>query len=151
MQGLLVRHLVSPQRLNGRQAYGGMRLMQLKITFDLTDDAAGQTASGPRSPANRHPSNRTKYPLFENGRTMPFSQSCISAALTRRQFFVGYATLQFRLDQSLDHWFRSLERLRVGEMVAQEGMVQHCALALSRIVQLKDRSLYCRDSSWLLR
>ena len=128
-----------------------MRLMQLKITFDLTDDAAGKAASGPRSPTDRHPANRTKYPLFENGRTFPFSQSCMSAALTRRQFFVGYAALQFSLDQSLDQWHRSLERLRIGEMVAQEGVVQHCAFALSRIVQLKDRSLYCRDSFWPLR
>src|SRR5262249_17698030 len=54
-----------------------MRLMQLKITFDLTDDAAGQAASGPRSPTDRHPANRTKYPLFENGRTFPFSQSVV--------------------------------------------------------------------------
>jgi hypothetical protein len=36
-------------------------------------------------------------------------------------------------------------------MVVQEGVVQHCAFALSRIVQLKDRSLYCRDSLWPLR
>ena len=47
----------------------------------------------------------------------------MSAALTRRQFFVGYAALQFSLDQSLDQWHRSLERLRIGEMVVQEGVV----------------------------
>jgi hypothetical protein len=125
--------------------------MQLKITFDLTDDAAGQAASGARSPTDGRPANRTPYPLFENDRTFPFSQSCMSAALTRRQFFVGYAALQFSLDQILDQWHRSLERLRIGEMVVQEGVVQHCAFALSRIVQLKDRSLYCRDSLWPLR
>ena len=85
------------------------------------------------------------------GRTFPFSPSCMSAALTRRQFFVGYAALQFSLDQILDQWHRSLERLRIGEMVVQEGVVQHCAFALCRIVQLKDRSLYCRDSLWPLR
>jgi hypothetical protein len=72
----------------------------------------------------------------------------MSAALTHRQIFVGYAALQFGLDQSLDQWDRSLERLRIGEMVVQEGVVQHRAFALSRIVQLKDRNLYCRDSFW---
>src|SRR5262249_60508069 len=113
-----------------------MRLMQLKIAFDLTDDAAGQAASSPRSPTDRHPANRTKYPLFENGRTFPFSQSCVSAALTLRQFFVGCPPLQFGLDQILDQWHRSLECPRIGEMVVQEGVVQHCAFALSRIVQL---------------
>src|SRR5215475_2388585 len=104
--------------------------MQRKITFDLTDDAPGQAASGLRSPIDRHPANRTPYPFFENGRTFPFSQSYLSAALTRRQFFVDYAALQFSLDQSLDQWHRSLERLRIGEMVAQEGVVQPCAFAL---------------------
>ena len=75
----------------------------------------------------------------------------MSVALTRRQLFVGYAALQFTLDQSLDQWQRGFERLRIGEMVMQEGVVQHCAFALCRIVQLKDRSLYCRDSLWPLR
>src|SRR6516225_9913083 len=128
-----------------------MRLMQLKITFDLTDDAAGQAASGARSPTDRHPANRTPYPLFENDRTFPFSQSCMNGALTHHQIFVSYAALQFGLDQSLDQWDRSFERLRIGEMVVQESVVQHRAFALSRIVQLKDRSLYCRDSLWPLR
>jgi hypothetical protein len=70
----------------------------------------------------------------------------MSAALTRRQFFVDYATLQFSFDQSLDQWHHSLERLRIGEMVVHEGVVQHGAFALSRIVQLKDCRLYRRDS-----
>src|SRR5215831_14671228 len=78
--------------------------MQLKITFDLTDDAAGKAARGPRSPTDEHPANRTPYSLLENGRTFPFPQSCMSAALTRRLFFVDYATLQFSFDQSLDQW-----------------------------------------------
>jgi hypothetical protein len=125
--------------------------MQLKITFDLTNNAAGQTASGPRSPTDRHPANRTKYPRFENGRTLQFSHSRVSATLTLRQFFVGYAALQFSLDQSLDQWHRSLERPRIGEMVVQEGAVQHGAFALSRIVQLKDRRLYHRNCLCPLR
>jgi len=35
MQGLLVKHLVAPQRLNGWEAYCGMRLMQLKLPGKL--------------------------------------------------------------------------------------------------------------------
>ena len=75
----------------------------------------------------------------------------MSVALKRRQFFVGYAALQFSFDQILNQWHHSLERPRIGEMVVQEGVVQHCAFAPSRIVEFKDRSLYCRDSLWPLR
>ena len=85
--------------------------MQLKITFDLTNDAAGQTASGPRSPTDGHPANRTKYSLFENSRTLPFSHSRANAALTLRQFFISYATLQFSLDQSLTSGIAALSAL----------------------------------------
>src|SRR6516162_5411273 len=100
-----------------------MRLMQLQITFDVTDDAPGQATSGPRSPTDRHPANRTPYPFLENGRTFPFSPSCTSVALTRRQFFVGYAALQFNFDQIINQWHHSIERTRIGEMVVKEGVV----------------------------
>ena len=45
----------------------------------------------------------------------------MSVALTRRQFFVGYAALQFSFDQILNQWHHSLERPRIGEMVVQRA------------------------------